>query len=88
MKRRACVMVLAASLGAVAGPVPAGRHANLDAAVHAGELAAVHADDRLLNVLGSAVPGSAGSLVDDELNALLLAWRAEVEADPMPAGWS
>ena len=88
MKRRACVMVLAASLGAVAGPVPAYQLADPDA-VHAGELAAVHADDRLLDVLDSAVPGSAGFLVGDELNALLLAWRYDVvEADPMPAGWS
>jgi hypothetical protein len=47
-----------------------------------GALSAVQADDRLLDALGSATPGTAGSLVDDELNALLLAWRAEVEALP------
>jgi hypothetical protein len=35
-----------------------------------------------LDALGSATPGAAGSLVDDELNALLLAWRDEVETEP------
>ena len=46
------------------------------------DLSAVQADDRLLDALGSATPGAAGSLVDDELNALLLAWRNEVETAP------
>lgn len=49
----------------------------------ADDLSAVQADDRLLDALGSATPGVAGgSLVDDELNALLLAWRHEVETEP------
>jgi hypothetical protein len=48
----------------------------------ADDLSAVQADDRLLDALGSATPGAAGSLVDDELNALLLAWRNEVETPP------
>jgi hypothetical protein len=48
----------------------------------ADDLSAVQADDRLLDALGSATPGAAGSLVDDELNALLLAWRNEVETAP------
>lgn len=48
----------------------------------ADDLSAVQADDRLLDALGSATPGVAGSLVDDELNALLLAWRNEVETAP------
>ncbi|MDT7785503.1 MAG: hypothetical protein QOF58_3922 [Pseudonocardiales bacterium] len=48
--------------------------------VVADDLSAVQADDRLLDALGSATPG--GSLVDDELNALLLAWRNEVETEP------
>jgi len=51
----------------------------------ADELSAVQADDRLLDALGSATPGATGALVDDELNALLLAWRYEVEAAPIPA---
>ncbi|WP_086663888.1 anti-sigma-D factor RsdA [Lentzea kentuckyensis] len=46
------------------------------------DLSAVQADDRLLDALGSATPGATGSLVDDELNALLLAWRNEVETEP------
>jgi hypothetical protein len=48
----------------------------------ADDLSAVQADDRLLDALGSATPGAGGSLVDDELNALLLAWRNEVETAP------
>ncbi|USX50753.1 anti-sigma-D factor RsdA [Lentzea sp. HUAS12] len=48
----------------------------------ADDLSAVQADDKLLDALGSATPGAAGSLVDDELNALLLAWRNEVETEP------
>ncbi|WP_053737332.1 anti-sigma-D factor RsdA [Nocardia sp. NRRL S-836] len=48
----------------------------------ADDLSAVQADDRLLDALGSATPGAAGALVDDELNALLLAWRHEVETEP------
>jgi hypothetical protein len=47
-------------------------------------LDAVTADDRLLDALGSATPGAAGALVDDELNALILAWRHETEAEPLP----
>jgi anti-sigma-D factor RsdA-like protein len=45
---------------------------------------AVALDDVLLDHLGSAVPGAAGSLVDDELNALLLAWRQDIETAPFP----
>jgi hypothetical protein len=48
----------------------------------ADDLSAVQADDRLLDALGSAAPDAAGSLVDDELNALLIAWRNEVETEP------
>ncbi|MFD4644052.1 anti-sigma-D factor RsdA [Lentzea sp. NPDC058436] len=48
----------------------------------ADDLSAVQADDKLLDALGSATPNAAGSLVDDELNALLLAWRNEVETEP------
>lgn len=48
----------------------------------ADDLSAVQADDRLLDALGSATPGVAGSLGDDDLNALLLAWRNEVETAP------
>ncbi|MDX8142645.1 anti-sigma-D factor RsdA [Lentzea sp. BCCO 10_0061] len=48
----------------------------------ADDLSAVQADDRLLDALGSATPGAAGNVADDELNALLLAWRNEVETEP------
>jgi hypothetical protein len=48
------------------------------------DLSAVQADDLLLDHLGSAVPGAAGQLGDDNLNALLLAWRNEAETQPMP----
>lgn len=55
---------------------------NLDPAVD--DLSAVQADDRLLDHLGCATPGTNGALVDDELNALMLAWRNEIEAAGMP----
>lgn len=45
---------------------------------------AVIADDQLLDRLGSATPGAAGPLGDDDLNNLTLAWRAETEATPIP----
>ena len=48
----------------------------------ADDLSAVQADDKLLDALGSATPGAAGSWGDDDLNALLLAWRNEVETEP------
>ncbi|HEX7308307.1 anti-sigma-D factor RsdA [Lentzea sp.] len=48
----------------------------------ADDLSAVQADDKLLDALGSATPDAAGSLVEDELNAMLLAWRTEVETEP------
>ena len=51
---------------------------NLDSTA-GGDLSPVQADDRLLDALGSATPNAAGSLVEDELNALLLAWRNEIE---------
>lgn len=44
---------------------------------------AITADDALLNSLGSAMPGTSANLLDDELSTLLLAWRREVEADPI-----
>jgi hypothetical protein len=55
---------------------------NLEPAVD--DLSAVQADDRLLDLLGCALPGTAGHLVDDELNALLVAWRNEVDTRDFP----
>ncbi|MDX3661259.1 anti-sigma-D factor RsdA [Streptomyces sp. ID05-26A] len=52
---------------------------NIDPAVD--DLSAVQADDRLLDLLGSATPYAAGEL--DDLSALMLAWRGEVDSvDP------
>lgn len=42
-------------------------------------LSAVQADDRLLDQVGSAAP-TATSHMDDQLAALLLGWRSEVES--------
>lgn len=49
------------------------------------ELAAVRADDALLDALGARDTTLADALVDDGLNALLLAWRREVDARPAGA---
>lgn len=58
------------------------------------DLVAVQADDELVNALGSAgVSGTSalppsfeagGDDTDDRLVALLAAWRAEIDADPIP----
>ncbi|CCH35075.1 anti-sigma-D factor RsdA [Actinosynnema sp. NPDC047251] len=45
------------------------------------DLAGIRADDVLLDALGGR--GQTDALVDDELNALLLAWRREVDSRPM-----
>ncbi|XVS63877.1 anti-sigma-D factor RsdA [Actinosynnema sp. CA-299493] len=47
------------------------------------DLAGIRADDALLDVLGGRDGDQPESLVDDELNALLLAWRREVDRPPM-----
>ncbi len=55
-----------------------------DTAVEPGDdLAGIRADDALLDALGGRDGAEPGSLVDDELNALLLAWRREVDSPPM-----
>ncbi|WP_367134943.1 anti-sigma-D factor RsdA [Saccharothrix sp. HUAS TT1] len=55
-----------------------------DTAVGPGDdLAGIRADDALLDALGGRDGDVPDSLVDDELNALLLAWRHEVESPPM-----
>lgn len=52
------------------------------------DLVAVQADDELINALaaGMAVsaPGHAGYDVDDKVVAMLAAWKAEVDAEPIP----
>ncbi len=45
------------------------------------DLAGIRADDALLDALGGR--GQTDALVEDELNALLLAWRREVDSRPM-----
>jgi hypothetical protein len=42
-------------------------------------------DDTFLDHISSAVPGAAAQLMDDELGALLLAWRHDIETRPIPA---
>ncbi|MFI9814836.1 anti-sigma-D factor RsdA [Saccharothrix variisporea] len=46
------------------------------------DLAGIRADDALLDALGGRGPAAEG-LVEDELNALLLAWRREVDSRPV-----
>lgn len=51
------------------------------------DLVAVQADDELINALAAGVSVSssgAGRDVDDHVGTILAAWRAEVEADPIP----
>ncbi|MBV9920936.1 MAG: hypothetical protein JOY78_08825, partial [Pseudonocardia sp.] len=52
------------------------------------DLAAVQADDELINALaaGSGVPSSSGHAfhADDQVVALLSNWRADVVAEPIP----
>ncbi|WP_236796734.1 anti-sigma-D factor RsdA [Amycolatopsis sp. GM8] len=47
------------------------------------DLSAVHADDALLDALGGSDPKVADSLGDQELNALLLAWRRDIDSEPL-----
>jgi hypothetical protein len=55
-----------------------------DTAVEPGDdLAGIRADDELLDALGGRDVDQPEQLVDDELNALLLAWRREVDRPPM-----
>ncbi|WP_188316417.1 anti-sigma-D factor RsdA [Solihabitans fulvus] len=46
------------------------------------DLSAIQADDALLDTLGGADPDITGSLADQQLNALLLSWRREVDSTP------
>lgn len=52
------------------------------------DLMAVQADDELIDALASGMavsaPGRGGYDVDDHVVALLAAWKAEVDADPVP----
>jgi hypothetical protein len=46
-------------------------------------LAAVRADDALLDVLGGRTPETAPTAVTDPLSALLVAWLREVDSRPV-----
>src|SRR5436190_11600988 len=43
----------------------------------------VHADDEFLDALGATDPDPGGNFADDRLAALLLAWRDDVDAEPI-----
>ncbi|MEU3275535.1 anti-sigma-D factor RsdA [Saccharomonospora sp. NPDC006951] len=47
------------------------------------ELSLIQADDALLDALGGPDPQVADSLGDQELNALLLAWRRDIDSEPL-----
>jgi hypothetical protein len=47
------------------------------------DLARVHADDEFLTMVGAAEPDLADELANDELAALLLSWRREVDGAPI-----
>lgn len=54
------------------------------------DLALVHADDEYLDLLGGArlsddlADGDLGEFADEQLTQLLMSWREEVDAEPMP----
>lgn len=55
-----------------------------DPAVEPGDdLAGIRADDALLDALGGRAGEQPASFADDELNALLMSWRREVDSSPM-----
>jgi hypothetical protein len=47
------------------------------------DLSAVQADDALLDALGGSDPALADGLGDQELNALLVAWRRDIDSEPL-----
>jgi anti-sigma-D factor RsdA-like protein len=47
------------------------------------DLSAINADDALLDALGGSDPKIADDLGDQELNALLLAWRRDIDSEPL-----
>jgi hypothetical protein len=49
----------------------------------AADLTAVQADDALLDALGGSDPALADGLGDHELNALLVAWRRDIDSEPL-----
>lgn len=49
----------------------------------AADLSAVQADDALLDALGGSDPSIADGLGDQELNALLVAWRRDIDGEPL-----
>ncbi|WP_410656533.1 anti-sigma-D factor RsdA [Amycolatopsis sp. lyj-112] len=49
----------------------------------AADLSAVQADDALLDALGGSDPKMADDLGDQDLNALLLAWRRDIDSEPL-----
>ncbi|MEV6901984.1 anti-sigma-D factor RsdA [Amycolatopsis sp. NPDC051372] len=48
-----------------------------------GDLTAIQADDALLDALGGTDPAIADGLGDQDLNALLLAWRRDIDSEPL-----
>lgn len=47
------------------------------------DLSAINGDDALLDALGGSDPKVADNLGDQELNALLLAWRRDIDSEPL-----
>jgi hypothetical protein len=47
------------------------------------DLSLVHADDELLDLLGGANLDGPDAVPDDQLSALLMEWRRDIEAKPI-----
>jgi hypothetical protein len=61
-------------------PLPSDDQPEAGGDLFAGDLSGIQADDALLDALGGKDPDRVGDLVQDDLNALLLAWRHDVDS--------
>jgi anti-sigma-D factor RsdA-like protein len=61
-------------------PLPSDDRSDTGGDPFSGDLSGIQADDALLDALGGKDPERVGDLVQDDLNAMLLAWRHDVDS--------
>lgn len=61
-------------------PLPSDDQPDTGGDLLSGDLSGIQADDALLDALGGKDPERIGDLVQDDLNAMLLAWRHDVDS--------